>query len=96
MKANQNGMNGVSRELAENWCFLIVSLMQKFQRTDKKSNPGKSEEYINFRIYEVRENENAHKFVIRCICTMFYSSSLLFDFIVNWKKEDKMKIKFTI
>ena len=34
-------------------CFLIVSLMQKFQRSTKKRDPRKSEEYINFRLYKV-------------------------------------------
>ena len=34
-------------------CFLIVSLMQKFERAIKKRDHQRSEEYINFRIYKV-------------------------------------------
>lgn len=34
-------------------CFLIVSLMQKFDRSLKRYNAKLSEEYINFRLFQV-------------------------------------------
>ena len=38
-------------------CFLIISLMQKFERVYKKKDPRFSEQYINFRLYKVGARE---------------------------------------
>ena len=34
-------------------CYLIVSLIQKFDRSVRKRNINAKEEYINFRLYKV-------------------------------------------
>lgn len=60
----------ITNQMEFDRCFLIVSLMQKFQRSLKKRDFRKTEEYINFRLYKASLD-------------MWYCIALLSTFLKN-------------